>query len=47
MFIYQKTIDRSTLRQGFQIPVEFHDLLKAIPGDMCLKIKSMIKKYDK
>ena len=34
MFIYQKTIDRSTLRQGFQIPVEFHDLLKAMPGGM-------------
>lgn len=34
MFIYQKQIDRSTLRQGFQIPVEFHDLLKAMPGGM-------------
>lgn len=34
MFVYQKTIDRSTLRQGFQIPVEFHDLLKAMPGGM-------------
>lgn len=32
MFIYQKTIDRSTLRQGFQIPVEYHDLLRTIPG---------------
>lgn len=31
MFIYQKTIDRSTLRQGFQIPVEFHHLLKMMP----------------
>ena len=31
MFIYQKLIDRSTLRQGFQIPVEFHHLLKAKP----------------
>lgn len=32
MFIYQKTVDRSTLRQGFQIPVEFHPLLAAMPG---------------
>ena len=34
MFLYQKSIDRSTLRQGFQIPVEFHHLLKAMPGGM-------------
>jgi len=34
MFIYQKPIDRSTLRQGFQIPVEFHHLLKLMPGGM-------------
>ena len=34
MFIYQKIIDRSTLRQGFQIPVEYHDLLRAMPGGM-------------
>lgn len=34
MFLYQKLIDRSTLRQGFQIPVEFHYLLKAMPGGM-------------
>lgn len=34
MFLYQKTIDRSTLRQGFQIPVEFHSLLRDIPGGM-------------
>ncbi len=32
MFIFQKAIDRSSLRQGFQIPVEYHHLLKAIPG---------------
>ena len=32
MFIYQKLIDRSTLRQGFQIPVGFHNLLELIPG---------------
>ncbi len=32
MVIYQKIIDRSTLRQGFQIPVEFHPLLEHIPG---------------
>lgn len=34
MFIYQKQIDRSTLRQGFQIPIEFHDLVRTIPGGM-------------
>lgn len=28
MFLYQKLIDHSTLRQGFQIPVEYHYLLK-------------------
>lgn len=36
MFIYQKLIDRSTLRQGFQIPVQFHDLLRAMPEGMPL-----------
>ena len=30
----KKLIDRSTLRQGFQIPVEFHHLLKAMPGGL-------------
>ena len=30
MFFYQKQIDRSTLRQGFQIPVEYHYLLKGM-----------------
>ena len=34
MFLYQKQIDRSTLRQGFQIPVEYHYLLKMIPEGM-------------
>ena len=34
MFLYQKLIDRSTLRQGFQIPVECHYLLKGMPGGM-------------
>ena len=34
MFLFQKLIDRSTLRQGFQIPVEFHHLLKATPNGM-------------
>ncbi len=34
MFLYKKAVDRSTLRQGFQIPVEFHQLLKAMPGGM-------------
>lgn len=32
LFIIQKTIDRSTLRQGFQIPVVYHHLLEAMPG---------------
>lgn len=36
MFLYQKLIDRSTLRQGFQIPVEFHHLLKVMPGGIPL-----------
>lgn len=34
MLIFQKTIDRSTLRQGFQIPVAYHQLLVASPGGM-------------
>lgn len=34
MLIYQKSIDRSTLREGFQIPVGFHPLLKTMPGGM-------------
>lgn len=34
MIIYQKTIDRSTLRQGFQIPIVFHPLLELMPGGM-------------
>lgn len=34
MFTFQKSVDRSTLRQGFQIPVEFHPLLDMTPGGM-------------
>ena len=34
MFNNMKIIDRSTLRQGFQMPVEYHDLLRAMPGGM-------------
>lgn len=34
MFLYQKTIDRSALRQGFQIPVEYHSVLQAMPEGM-------------
>ncbi len=34
MFLCQKQIDRSTFRQGFQIPVEFHLMLKLILGGM-------------
>jgi len=37
MFIYQKEIDRSTLRQGFQITKEFHHLLKLMPGGMPMR----------
>lgn len=32
MFLVKKLIDRSSLRQGFQIPVAFHHILKAMPG---------------
>jgi len=32
MFIFQKVIDRSSLKQGFQIPVEYHHCLSAMPG---------------
>ena len=32
MFFYQKIIDRSALREGFTIPVEYHDVLHALPG---------------
>ena len=31
---HQKLIDQSILRQGFQIPVEFHHLLKPMPSAM-------------
>lgn len=37
MLFYQKTIDRSTLREGFQIPVDFHSMLMASPGGMPLR----------
>lgn len=32
MFIFQKIMDRSSLRQGFQIPVEYHHCLQSMPG---------------
>lgn len=32
MLLYQKTIDRSTLREGFQIPLGYHHILKASRG---------------
>lgn len=32
MFFYQKKIDRSTLREGFSIPVEYHAILHSFPG---------------
>lgn len=34
MSLYQKLIDRFALRQEFQVPVEFHHLLKAMLGGM-------------
>ena len=40
MIIYQKIIDRSTLRQGFQIPVEFHPLLELIPGGIPIQCET-------
>ena len=53
MLVYQKIIDRSTLREGFQIPVEFHPLLEMSPGGLpthgCMQtIKLLIdgKEYD-
>ena len=32
MLLFQKTIDRSSLRQGFTIPIEFHSLLHLAAG---------------
>lgn len=53
MFLFQKQIDRSALRQGFQIPVEYHHLLEAMPGGMLrhgetreIKIIIENKEYD-
>lgn len=34
MFLYQKTIDRSSLRQGISIPVEYHALLQLAVGQL-------------
>lgn len=34
MFVFKKVIDRSTLRQGFQIPVGFRHVLDAMPLGM-------------
>ena len=34
MFTFQKSVDRSTLRQGFQIPVEFRPLLGLTIGGL-------------
>ncbi len=39
-FIYQKIIDRSTLREGFTIPVEYHPLLHGLPGGDILRGES-------
>lgn len=33
MFLYKKLIDRSTLRQGFTIPVEYHATLHSLLGE--------------
>lgn len=34
MFLYQKTIDRSALREGFQIPLEFHQIISCSPTNL-------------
>ncbi len=44
MFLYQKTIDRLALKQGFQIPVEFHSVLQTMPGGYLLMVKFVILK---
>lgn len=53
MFLFQKVIDRSALRQGFQIPVEYHPLLSMLPNGIPVhggtrKIKVILdgKEYD-
>lgn len=44
MFVYQKLIDRSTLREGFQIPVEFHPTLMASAGGMPVRGETRVIK---
>lgn len=44
MFLYQKTVDRSTLREGFQIPLEYHHILKASSGSMPLRGETFVIK---
>lgn len=36
-FLYQKLVDRSTLRQGFSIPVEYQDLFLALSGGLLVQ----------
>ena len=40
-FLYQKLVDRSTLRQGFSIPVEYQDLFLALSGGLLVHGETM------
>jgi len=40
-FLYQKLVDRSTLRQGFSIPVEYQQLFLALSGGLMVHGESM------
>jgi len=40
-FLYQKLVDRSTLRQGFSIPVEYQELFLALSGGLMVHGESM------
>lgn len=44
MFIYKKLIDRSTLREGFQIPLEFHPTLMALAGGIPVRGETRVIK---
>lgn len=41
-FLYQKLVDRSTLRQGFSIPVECQDLFLALSGGLLVHGETML-----
>lgn len=40
-FLYQKLVDRSTLRQGFSIPVEYQDLFLVLSGGLLVHGETM------